>query len=56
MAINLDKTYCASPDCVGACGCKLPNNTPQELLNLIWFGYFCGNPLSDTEKKRIEND
>jgi hypothetical protein len=56
MTINLDKTYCASPDCVGACGRKLPDNTPHELLNRIWFSYFCGEPFSDTEKKRIEND
>lgn len=47
MTINLDKTYCASPDCVGACGRKLPDNTPQEILNRIWFGCFCGEPVND---------
>ena len=51
MTINFDKTYCASPDCVGACGRKLPNNTPQELLNRIWFGYFCGEPVNKIEKQ-----
>ena len=56
MTIDLDKTYCASPDCVGACGRKLPDNTPKKLLNRIWFSCFCGEPISDTEKKRIEND
>jgi len=50
--INFDKTYCASPNCVGTCGRKLPNNTPQELLNRIWVGYFCGNSLSDAEKEK----
>ena len=52
--INLDKTYCASPDCVNACGRKLPDNVSQELLNRIWLGYFCGNPLSDTETERLK--
>ena len=56
MTINFDKTYCASPDCVGACNRKLPDNVPQELLNSIWFGYFCGSIFSDNKKEKIENN
>lgn len=50
--IKFDKTYCASPDCVNACGRKLPDNIPKEVLNRIWFGYFCGNPLNYTETEK----
>jgi len=49
MTINLDKTYCASADCAGACGRKLPDDVPHELLQRMWFGCFCGNLLNKIE-------
>lgn len=50
MTINLDKTYCASPNCVGKCGRKKPDNIPQGLN--LWYGYFCCEPVKEIEKDR----
>ena len=52
MTLNLDKTYCASADCVGACGRKLPENTPHELLQRMWFDCFCGDKMKEDEKEK----
>ena len=51
MTINLDKTYCASPDCVGACERKKPN-IPWELRERLKLGYFCGETVNEIEKDR----
>ena len=51
MTINIDKTYCASPNCVGACGRKKPDKIPDNITRL-WWGYFCGEPVNEIEKDR----
>ncbi len=48
MTINLDKTYCASLDCVGACGRKLPDDVPDDVRQYIWFSYFCNKNEKET--------
>lgn len=30
MTLNLDKTFCASADCVGACGRKFPDKITDD--------------------------
>lgn len=52
MTINFDKTYCASPDCVNACGRKLPDNLTPEFRKQIWTSYFCGEPVNEIENDR----
>lgn len=51
MTINLDKTYCTSTDCVGACGRKKPD-IPYKLRERLKLGYFCGEPVNEVEKDR----
>lgn len=59
MNMNLDKTYCASPNCKNDCGRKLPDDYEQDRWKnpghyagkLISWGYFCGEP----ENTRVVN-
>jgi len=47
---NVDKTFCASPDCQNKCGRKM-NETERKFVRghpwyPISYGYFCGEPTS----------
>lgn len=44
----LDRTYCASPNCVNECGRKMLPDQEKELKRMthsrVSFAYFCGEP------------
>lgn len=50
--MNIDRTFCASPNCKNECGRKLPDEYYQDVWKnpghhadkLISWGYFCGEP------------
>jgi hypothetical protein len=46
--INLDQTYCVSPDCKNECGRKMTEEQKKELREIdgacVSYGYFCGQP------------
>lgn len=64
--MNLDKTFCGSPECKNECGRKLP----EEYREAIWrdpnnisgkfisYAYFCGEPdnthVVNTFDKHVE--
>lgn len=45
---SFDKTFCASPNCVGDCGRKMSESLRMRLdsqkVKPISYGYFCGEP------------
>lgn len=45
---SFDKTFCASPNCVGDCGRKMSESLRMRLdsqkVKPISYGYFCGDP------------
>jgi len=50
--MNLDKTFCGSPQCKNECGRKLPDDYYSNIWkdpasyegHLISYAYFCGDP------------
>lgn len=66
--MNLDKTFCASPECKNECGRKLPDeyyrsaweNPEDHHGKLISYAYFCGEPdnarVINTFEKPVEKN
>lgn len=46
--MNLDRTFCASPDCTNKCGRQMEEKQKQFVKGHPWYpvsyGYFCGQP------------
>lgn len=47
--MNLDKTFCSSPNCKNKCGRKMTEEQQKFALSHqfypISYGYFCGEPI-----------
>lgn len=49
----LDKTYCASPNCINACGCKASPEVEEAIAKAkysrVAYAYFCGGEPTDSK-------
>lgn len=46
---NLDRTFCASPNCRNECGRQMPPEIRGRGNSRGWvaYGYFCGDPMTE---------
>jgi hypothetical protein len=52
---SLDKTFCASPNCINLCGRKISDEhrlAAIEAGRYLSYGYFCGINVEDWEVKQ----
>jgi len=48
--MNLDRTFCASPECKGECGRQYTEDAreaAERIGKLLSFAYFCGEPTEE---------